>query len=71
VTRPLPGQLALAVPNVPPDDLSDLDVEAAEEAVAAETEDALRPRPCRCRRRSMYLLDADGRLRCAKCGRDW
>jgi hypothetical protein len=55
-----------------PDDLADLDLEHAENALAAERANRpLPPPPCRCLRRSMYLLDEYGYLRCAKCGRSW
>jgi hypothetical protein len=55
------------------DDLSDLDLEHAERALAQER--ARRPltaRPCRCLRRGAnWTINADGELICLKCGRRW
>jgi hypothetical protein len=65
------GQLALEVPDVEADPLSDLDVSNADRQAAARREQdrasARRPRRCTCPRPLVEVED-DGEARCVRCG---
>lgn len=53
------------------DPLADLDLDRAREVLEAEKAATVPPPTCRCRRRSGFLIDEYGFMRCTKCGRAW